>query len=248
MATELLIDGYNLLHFAGLARARYAKGDLQRARDRLLKRIRNGLTDEERGRTTIVFDARDADHVERRESRPFGMLVLFSPVGREADDTIEELVDAHSSPRQLIVVSSDNRLKRAARSVRAGWMDSDSFLLDLDRRTELLARPVTNDDAALPARTTSRSASVDDDFLNIDVAAIERELRGEVETVREDVPQKAAAKPVATPPPSAPAKTQSSPEQQPLPDRVQFDWDDPSGVPAEELDFWQKRVNELLGE
>jgi len=55
----LIIDGYNLMHAAGMARERYGPGDLERCRERLLRFLHSRLTAEERKRTTIVFDAWD---------------------------------------------------------------------------------------------------------------------------------------------------------------------------------------------
>ena len=61
MATPFhIIDGYNLLHAAGLGRPTYGPGDLERCRNRLLSFLRTHLRAAERARTTVVFDARDA--------------------------------------------------------------------------------------------------------------------------------------------------------------------------------------------
>ena len=146
MATPfLIIDGYNLLHAAGLARANYAQGDLQRQRHQLLVRLAGSLSTEERQRCTVVFDAIDAPAGLDREFQHEGIAVLFAEPGHEADELIEQLVAAHSAARNLIVVSSDHRLQRAARSRRAASLDSEAFLARLSRR-----------DGA--AQTTSRSS------------------------------------------------------------------------------------------
>jgi hypothetical protein len=58
---DFLIDGYNLLHAAGMAQQRYARGDLDRARGRLLAWLVARLTSEERQRCTVGL---------RRPSRP----------------------------------------------------------------------------------------------------------------------------------------------------------------------------------
>ena len=139
MTLDLIIDGYNLLHFAGLARVTYGPGDLQRVRQRLLVRLANGLTAEEIPRTTIVFDARDVPAGERRQENFRGLRVLYSPPGKEADDVIEDLVARHSAPKQLAVISSDNRLVRAIRSRKGISIDSDSFLGELERRQPVVA-------------------------------------------------------------------------------------------------------------
>ncbi len=137
MATPfLIIDGYNLLHAAGLARASYAPGDLQRQRHQLLVRLAGSLSTEERQRSTVVFDAIDAPTGLDREFQHEGIAVLFAEPGHEADELIEQLVSAHSAARNLIVVSSDHRLQRAARSRRAASLDSEAFLARLSRRNE----------------------------------------------------------------------------------------------------------------
>ncbi|MCA8990427.1 MAG: NYN domain-containing protein [Planctomycetaceae bacterium] len=136
MSYDLLIDGYNLMHFAGLARQDYGPGGLERARERLLKRVRRVLTDDEVGRTTFVFDAKDVQTSDSRHQVFRGMRILFSPTGKEADDVIEQLILDHSSPKQLVVVSSDNRLMLAAKRRKAGTISSEAFLDELDERAE----------------------------------------------------------------------------------------------------------------
>ncbi|MBC8114922.1 MAG: NYN domain-containing protein [Candidatus Saccharimonas sp.] len=145
----LIIDGYNLLHAAGLARANYAQGDLQRQRHQLLVRLTGSLSTEERQRCTVVFDAIDAPVGLDREYQHEGIAVLFAEPGHEADELIEQLVARHSAARNLIVVSSDHRLQRAARGRRAASLDSEAFLARLSRRGEAI-------------QTTSRSGEVSD--------------------------------------------------------------------------------------
>ena len=70
MATPFrIIDGYNLMHAAGMARRRYGPGDLERYRNRFIRLVAARLTEEERARTTIVFDARDPHVDGPREHR-----------------------------------------------------------------------------------------------------------------------------------------------------------------------------------
>lgn len=130
----LIIDGYNLLHAAGLARAKYAQGDLHRQRHQLLVKIAGHLSTEERQRCIVVFDAIDAPSGLEHEFQHEGIAVLFAEPGHEADELIEQLVATHSAARQLIVVSSDHRLQRAARNRRASSLDSEAFLTRLSRR------------------------------------------------------------------------------------------------------------------
>jgi hypothetical protein len=55
------------------------------------------------------------------------MTVRFADPGSDADQIIEDLIQANSAPRRLTVVSSDHRLHRAARRRRAKVIDSDQW-------------------------------------------------------------------------------------------------------------------------
>jgi hypothetical protein len=129
-----IIDGYNLLHAAGLARRRYGPGQLARCRARLLDFLMTHLTNPELERTTVVFDAADAPPDRPRHLTVGGMTIRFAAAGKDADDTIEELIAAHSAPRQILVVSSDHRLQRSAQKRRGAFTDSEDFVQELERR------------------------------------------------------------------------------------------------------------------
>src|SRR3990172_7842792 len=133
-APFLLIDGYNLLHAAGMARKRYATGQLEGARRQLLIFLARHLTVPERARTTVVFDAGDAPADVPRQMVVEEMSVVFATPGGDADAAIEQMLLAHSAPRQVRVVSSDHRLQKAARRRRADFVDSDHFVAELEHR------------------------------------------------------------------------------------------------------------------
>jgi uncharacterized protein len=130
-----LIDGYNVLHAAGLARPSYGPGDLERARHRLLRLLTNYLSAREVSRAHVLFDAFDAPAGLSRQTRFEGLRVTFAEPGSDADSLIEDLIQVHSAPRQIIVVSSDRRLQRAARRRKAKSIDSVVFLDEILRRT-----------------------------------------------------------------------------------------------------------------
>lgn len=132
----LIIDAYNLMHACGLARSRYGPGDLERGRNRFLKWLENRLTDAERRRATVVFDAHDAPRGLESTAIHEGMTVLYAPPGGDADSLIEELIAAHSAPSQIRVVSSDRRLRRAARRRRGTSVASEAFARQLEHRHE----------------------------------------------------------------------------------------------------------------
>lgn len=133
MATPFLIlDGYNLMHAAGLAQRSYPAGMLAQCRKRLNRLVVSLLTAEALSRATIVYDAFDSPSNERRESIVEGLRVLFAPKGTDADGEIERLLKTHSAPRQVVVVSGDHRLHKAARRRKAVCIDSEEFLASLN--------------------------------------------------------------------------------------------------------------------
>ncbi len=129
-----LIDGYNLLHAAGLARDHYALGAFERQRVKLLNFLAWRLDVEERPRTTIVFDAAEAPTDASRSTHFELMTVLFSPPSTDADTIIEELIAQHANPQQLRVVSSDHRIQLAAKRRRSIIVESDEFFDELSER------------------------------------------------------------------------------------------------------------------
>ncbi len=131
----LIIDGYNLMHAAGLGRRRYGPGDLERGRLRLLTLLSQRLETSTASDTTVIFDAPDRAGIEGRPEvhesvfvQQGGLTVRYSAGGRDADAEIERFLSTHSSPGQVLVVSSDHRLHKAAGGRRAKCVDSEKFL------------------------------------------------------------------------------------------------------------------------
>jgi predicted RNA-binding protein with PIN domain len=130
----LIIDGYNLMHAWGLARRRYGPGEFQRLRERFLRQLANRLTEEQRARTTVVFDAGDEAPTDVSSKVHFeSMRIVYAIRDPDADARIEKLVAEHSAPRQIRVVSSDRRLQTAARRRRGQFVTSEQFLAELDQ-------------------------------------------------------------------------------------------------------------------
>ncbi len=122
----LLIDGYNLLYAAGLARSQYGPGEFQEQRSVLLQGSADRLGAGDRSTTTVVFDAQNAPPGLDTVQQFRRMSVVFNR-GGDADSLIEELLSKHPAPKQVLVVSSDHRLQRAAARRRAEFVDSDVF-------------------------------------------------------------------------------------------------------------------------
>lgn len=134
MSHRTIIDGYNLLHAAGLVRGKLIGKQLEGARLRLMQRLAYQMTKEGRATTTVVFDAKSMLVVSSREELIEGMKVLYPEPGHEADELIEQLIADDPDPRKLRIVSSDRRLHRAARERMAIAINSDLFLDELDER------------------------------------------------------------------------------------------------------------------
>ena len=128
MQPTLFIDGYNLLHAAGLARRTYGPGDLERARGRLISLLASLLGEDQATKTAVVFDAKESPGFHGSTSVRDGVTVVFPDRGVEADAVIERMIREHTAPKQLRVVSSDHRIQTAAKRRRATPVDSDAFL------------------------------------------------------------------------------------------------------------------------
>ena len=139
---SILIDGYNLLHASGILGRGVGPGGLERSRTALLSFLAESLEVEEISQTVVVFDAGTPPHGLPRSLVHRGITVYFSSGHADADELIEELIQADNAPRRLTVVSSDHRIQRAARRRKATPMDSDKWYGSIvQRRIESLRRP-----------------------------------------------------------------------------------------------------------
>ena len=177
----LIIDGYNLMHAAGLGRRSYGPGDLERCRNRLLKQLENSLDESAAADSIVVFDGMSISATGAADNTSSMIKVRFSSIDSDADTEIETLLRTHSSPRQILVVSSDHRLHKAARSRRTQCMDSEEFwqLLQSDSGPSKPSAPGRRPDR--PPAEVFNPADVDyaQDFLNIDIGEIKRSVRRE---------------------------------------------------------------------
>ena len=185
----LIIDGYNLMHAAGIGKTSSGPGDLERRRRRLVQQVAARLDHKAAADAMMIFDsAQDLNDQPSPEELSVPLRVRFSQAGRDADSEIEWLLESHSSPRQVLVISSDHRLHKAARRRKAKCMDSEEFwkLLESDDRSRGVRRKKT-----LPGQPMDVGGSRQDlksypddedfaqDFLNIDIGEIKRSVRRE---------------------------------------------------------------------
>ncbi|MBL9162620.1 MAG: NYN domain-containing protein [Planctomycetaceae bacterium] len=151
----LLIDGYNLLHVTAIV----GHGGLRGSREGLLRFLASAIEPRDRLQTTIVFDAAEAPPNLPRTIVFEEMTIHFSSEYDNADELIEELIEAHSVPKSLLVVSSDHRIQRAARRRKAPFVDSDVWFADALRRRAASRRP-----APIVARPTGNLSADEIDY------------------------------------------------------------------------------------
>ena len=140
-----LIDGYNLMHALGLMSRRFGPDGLRRTRHRFLNDLAASLGPTDSAATTVVFDANQAPEHVAAQTHHKGLSVVFAVEDPDADSRIEQLIARHSAPKSLTVVSSDHRLRRAARRRGAHPMTADTFADLLDSRKSSRRRPVPSE-------------------------------------------------------------------------------------------------------
>ncbi len=133
---EILIDGYNLICALGIlpalsSRQPLSDGKLAEGRDALLKLLANDLSEEQRRRTTVVFDAPKLSKINCDSFRSRGIQVLFAQNFNTADDLIIEMILAQKREADWVVVSSDRRIQNAARRRKMKYFDSADWFYDV---------------------------------------------------------------------------------------------------------------------
>lgn len=141
MRIEYLIDGYNLIRSRPDGQRRPGPGNLSKERHSLLRWI--GMRLEENAVATVVFDASSekARYAPKSNDELFGVVVRFARDYETADDMIKELCREHTHPKQLVVVSNDHQVQKAARRRRAKVLQCDAFMAHLARNARRLQQP-----------------------------------------------------------------------------------------------------------
>jgi len=124
----ILIDGHNLLwsiHKPGTDSEPITDIQLCHLLGRYLKLV--GKTGE------IVFDGPGPRDKSDFDNIP-GLEVIFAGLATDADSIIEDKIRANTAPKRLTVVSSDRRLRTAARARKATTVKSDVFWSNLQKR------------------------------------------------------------------------------------------------------------------
>ena len=124
----IIIDGHNLLHaILKIEEDPKAVSDIE------LCRVISSYLNQTNQAGEIVFDGRgprDKDVFERVD----GIEVTFSGIRNDTDTIIEEKIKTNTAPKRLIIVSSDRRLRKAARSRKAIAVKSEDFWIKVQKQ------------------------------------------------------------------------------------------------------------------
>lgn len=126
-----IIDGHNLLHaIPKVDESTALISDLQLCRivDSYLKRTGN--------KGEIIFDGTGPpdktgfDNMSRLE-------ISFSGLNTDTDTIMEDKISASTAPKRLVIVSSDRRIRKAARTRKATSLKSEEFWNNLTKQLSI---------------------------------------------------------------------------------------------------------------
>ena len=123
-----IIDAYNLIFQCGLQpKTLNSPTALHRARQRLIDELADRIESGDRKEVMLVFDAKNPRGHSTPELDKKGFGVAFAREYEDADAMLIELMQQHSQPKQLTVVSSDHRVQTAASRRNAKPIDADHW-------------------------------------------------------------------------------------------------------------------------
>ncbi|MFP4052307.1 MAG: NYN domain-containing protein [Phycisphaerae bacterium] len=126
-----LIDANNLMH--ALADVGYAV-EREGLCELLIEALGKGA------KVHVVFDGPEQNPAHTEFMLATGVDLTYA-VGRPADAIIEELIAADTAPRRLNVVSTDRRIRAAARRRRCNPVRSEQFAREMRKRLTRPRRP-----------------------------------------------------------------------------------------------------------
>lgn len=167
----LLVDGYNVVSPIAAPSRNSDPNWLHRERMLLLDRLADHLPAAVLPAVCVVFDASNPPRNRPSQFIVRQMQVLFAVEYAEADDLIEELIVAHSSPKQLAVVSSDHRVQAAAKRRGASFFDSEPWVDRLLDNQAPLSRSfrVPQGDAAASDRKASGAQKLSPEDVDVEM-------------------------------------------------------------------------------
>jgi predicted RNA-binding protein with PIN domain len=128
--TQLIVDGYNVVHAWPSLKRLLTSASLEAARDKLIERLAvlGMITGES---VTVVFDAHHSAALAISEETVDGVRVIFTRRGRSADHAIERIAYEASQAGEIITVATSDRFQRDLVRGMGGAVISS---LELERR------------------------------------------------------------------------------------------------------------------
>ena len=123
-----IIDGHNLLHaIPKIDESMGLMSDIQLCR--ILSNFMKvtGQTGE------MIFDGTGPRDISIFDHM-YGLEVTFAGIGSDADTVIEDKIKTSTAPKRLIVVSSDRRLRKAARARKSTSVKSEEFWININKQ------------------------------------------------------------------------------------------------------------------
>ena len=82
-----------------------------------------------RTRVSVVFDGRAEPGLEKFQKKKFS--IIYPPLGQNADGMIKDIISNETDLRRFFVISSDQEIKRFAKSKGAKTLSSKDFSREL---------------------------------------------------------------------------------------------------------------------
>ena len=117
---NLVIDGYNLMHKLAV------KGEsLEQKRNKLVALV-NEFCEENKNKALMVFDAHRTESLYKTREKAGRVSIIYTPKNETADDVIISILD-EKKPKNNMLISSDNRIRRQAAEKNFHLMRSEEF-------------------------------------------------------------------------------------------------------------------------
>lgn len=148
---RIIIDAYNLIFQCGLQPKNLDSPlALHRTRQRLVQELADRIDESRRPQVLLVFDAKNPRGHSTPDLVGQGFKIAFARDYDDADTMVIELLQKHSQPRQLTVVSNDHLIQTAATRRDATAIDADVWFDSLVRLEGLTNGPAPSHGSGKP--------------------------------------------------------------------------------------------------
>ena len=180
---RIIIDAYNLIFQCGLQpKSLNSPLALHRTRQRLVDELAQHIDASDRKDVLLVFDAKNPRGPSTPDLQAQNFQIAFARDYEDADAMVIELLEKHSQPKQLTVISSDHKIQTAASRRNAKAIDADVWFDQLGSRKTDQRQPETKREAHLSAEETQHLidlfSDVEKSSPTTDSAAAAEDIKG----------------------------------------------------------------------